>query len=140
MVVFAIRTKERPEVAAYLCGVDEKLQRTDYILSPLRGRVRGLHFGLYVVDVEPVYPRFLVNAMMLFTMGGAFISYLLGFTTLAAVVFCGSLLVALLWNALFSAAFYQAVIMLQLRRATKEWVLVRRADSVVLRKVAYGKV
>jgi hypothetical protein len=138
MVVFAFKTTDEAEVEYWSWGVDKRLRSPDFFLRPLRGGLKRVDDGLFVMEVEPVYPRFLVNAMALMMAASAFFAWMVGLEVVAIVAFSLALLVGAVWNGLFLPFFYQIVVWVMVRRLTGSWHRVSRADSFVLREVLYG--
>jgi hypothetical protein len=135
MAVFALRTVDDVRVSVWLRGVSERLNEPSFVTSPLKGRVRSLGKGLWVLEVVPTYSRMVLNCIMLFLLAG---SIMLGWAGLWTLYWLVGLCVVVT-NLFWSAGLYQAIVWWQVRKLTGVFHKVRRADNEVLLRVLHGK-
>lgn len=135
---FAFRTSGDKRVASWLAKVGGRLGGGEGF-SFLRGRVKSLGDGLFVMEVLPFYPRFVANAILVFLFAAGLVLSVY-FPTLAFFVFVFASASFVILNAFWSPALYMALVLVQSRRMTGAWVKVRRAESEVLELVLDGKV
>lgn len=140
MPAFAIRTSTTKEARAWMKEVTERLEGNDLIRMYFRGRIKSLGDGLYVLSLHLIIPRFIPNAIAFLMAAVATIVYHAGLPKVGAAGYAMALLIAVVWNACWSAWFYRLLMRLGARKATGQWVRVSDATTDVLERVAHGTV
>lgn len=139
MVTFALKTVEDKRLTAWMNKVDERLRSPDWVQKPFSGRVKRVQPGLFVFEVAPLYPRFVMNMMIIFLLVGLLALNYYGFGFAKTLYwFVGASFI--FTNIFWTSGFYQAVVWIQTRKLTGKWKRVERADGAVLRAVLDGKV
>lgn len=140
MPAFAIQTEYSESVQAWMRSVTEKLEEHPLIRLYFGGRIRDLGGGVYVISLQLLIPRFIINAIAFIMAAIATIVYHLGFPTVGTAGYVIALALALVWNALWSPAAYRVFMRLGARRHTGQWVSIKDATKTVLERVADGTV
>lgn len=140
MPAFAIQTEDGELVRAWVRSVEEKLEGNELIRLYFQGRIRSLGGGVYVISLQHLIPRFIINAVAFIMAAIATVVYHVGFPTVGSVGYVVALCLALLWNALWSPVAYRLFMRLGARRYTGEWVSIKDATTAVMERVADGSV
>lgn len=138
MPAFAIRTTESLVVADWLRLVGERLQGESFLNMYFRGAVRMLEAGVYVIDVQPVLPRLIVNMWAFFLSVGGCLAWYAGWATVSYIAISTAFFIAVCWNSAWSPGAYKLAIKVQVRRLTGEWHLVEDYTADVLGRLARG--
>lgn len=145
MPVFALEVEDHAKVASYFRKIKDKILNPQFIGSPFAGSIASHKFDknnrLYVIDIAPIYPRYFFNIILVFMfLAGISIQLILGWMTIAWVIYGMTLVFLLILNSFWSPDLYRWIIKYQLRRLMGRKVLVKRADAQALRRLSIGKV
>lgn len=140
MPTFAFHTTGDVRVRDWLKKVALRLETSDFLQRPFLGGIRSLGKGVYVMDIRPAYPRYVLNVILVFWFASAIALWIVGFPRLAFWLYLVGGALAVVVNAFWSELLYRMLIWYNVYRITRVWHRVRRADTQVLRGVVYGKV
>jgi hypothetical protein len=143
MALLALLTEKDPFLEGWLNRLGSRLKNPNWISGPFKGALKSYKAGknlLWVIDVEPIYPRYVFNVILIFLLFCAATMQVIGWDRTATWTYVFTASGFLLLNMFWSSSFYEAVIKIQLRRLLKRKVFIKRADVEALRWLAHGKV
>lgn len=139
MPCFCIQTSDEPLVKHYFDTMHQRMNQDNLFKYPFSGGVRHLRHGIYAIEIEPRYPRVVLNGMAICLLAGAIMASILGAQTLALMMGATSAVALCVVNIFWSPSLYQLIMFVQVRRTLGRWTKVHRAEDKLIRMVLYGK-
>lgn len=140
MVVFALHIREDPKVNGFMKKVNLKLNESNMLSRPFKGKCRRVGKELYVVSVTPLYPRFLFNVLCLLMLVSSILLKIAGFHTGSKIVFACVILAFFIINLFWMQDFYVLILRLQIRRLMGKAWPVQRGEALLLERLLNGKI